>query len=215
MLAEDAEPGNPGDGGPDDLLHRFVGGDDSALAELVERESPRLLRRIRERLPSGLRRRVGESDILQLTAIDLLAIRDRFEDRGLPAFRRLLDTIADINIARAVEREGAAKRNFRAERSPVRTPDSLSSPPDPLDGIPGSVSSPSAPLRREERAARLEACLAELGDADREAIRLIDGVELSYEEAARSLGISPDTLRRRHSRAIARLRTLLERGPDA
>ena len=99
----------------EELLTRFAQGDDSALGELVEKETPRILKRIRGKLPGRLRNRVGASDILQHTAANLVSIRNRFENRGLPAFRRMLNTIADNILLNTIERENADKRNVGRE----------------------------------------------------------------------------------------------------
>jgi DNA-directed RNA polymerase specialized sigma24 family protein len=55
-----------------------------------------------------------------------------------------------------------------------------------------------------------------LSDDDREILRWIDEDDLGYEESARRLSINVDAARRRHSRAIARLRKFAEtmRGPQ-
>lgn len=199
-------PGSAGDS--DALLRRFANGDESALETLLEFESPRLLHRIRRRLPPALRRRVGESDILQLTTMDLLTVRERFENRGMAAFRGLLDTIADINVARVLERETAQRRSIEKER-PLARPGS-ETPGRLLEELAESGPSPSSPMHLQERSETLAECFALLSQSDREIIRWIDYEELSYPEVAEKLGVEAATLRRRHSRAIARLRELLK-----
>ena len=109
---------DPVDPGSVELLRRFADGDESALEHLIEVEGARLLPYIERRLPAFLRRRVGASDILQNTVVDLLDVRERFEDRGVPAFRKMLNVMADLAIARAIERERAQKRDVGKDRGP-------------------------------------------------------------------------------------------------
>jgi len=93
---------DPIDPGSVELLRRFAEGDEAALERLVVKEGARLLPYIERRLPAWLRRRVGASDILQNTIVDLLDVREQFEDRGIPAFRRLLNVMAELALARAI-----------------------------------------------------------------------------------------------------------------
>ncbi|HIC23750.1 MAG TPA: sigma-70 family RNA polymerase sigma factor, partial [Planctomycetes bacterium] len=81
---------------------------------------------------------------------------------------------------------------------------------DPLGNLSASISSPSAGLQREEALELLGRCLDMLSDDDREMLRWIDEDDLGYEEAARRLSVNIDAARRRHSRAIARLRKFAE-----
>ena len=51
------------------LLSRFARGEDRALGMLIQRETPRILRRARARMKGRIRRRLGASDILQLLGL--------------------------------------------------------------------------------------------------------------------------------------------------
>ena len=81
---------------------------------------------------------------------------------------------------------------------------------DPLGNLAASISSPSAGMHRQEALNLLENCLDLLGDEDRDLLRWIDEEDLGYPEVARRLSLNVDATRRRHSRAIARLRKLAE-----
>jgi RNA polymerase sigma-70 factor (ECF subfamily) len=192
-----------------ELLRRFADGDDAALARLVEKEGARLLPYIERKLPAYLRRRVGASDILQNTIVDLLEVRERFEDRGVPAFRRMLNVMADLALARAVERERAQKRDVARDRGPGTVAGGTGSQ-DGLAKLPGAGASPSAEVRRGEDRERLKRALDTLSSEDREILRLVDGEEAGYDAVARRLGVTPAAARKRHSRAVGRLRKLLE-----
>jgi RNA polymerase sigma factor (sigma-70 family) len=198
---------------PDQLLERFEEGEDRALGELIRRETPRVLRRLRGRMPGGLRRRFGESDILQLTAEDLFRLRGRFENHGEAAFRELFQMIASRNLCNTIDKEMADKRSPKRERHAGATE----------TGAPGLAEraaidsrSPSRLLAREELVRRLQDCYGRLGEEDREIIDLVDHQGLGCSEAARLLKIAPATARKRHSRAIDRLRAAMQQGnsPD-
>ncbi len=192
-----------------ELLRRFAEGDESALERLVEKEGKRLLPYIERKLPAFLRRRVGASDILQNTIIDLIDVRDRFEDRGIPAFRRMLNVMADLALARAIERERAKKRDVGKDRGPGTLAGGTGSQ-DGLARLPDGGPTPSTELNREEDRERLARAFAELGEEDREILRLVDYEQVSYEEVAKRLGITAVAARKRHSRAVGKLRKQME-----
>lgn len=192
----------------EELLARLERGEAPALGELIRREMPRALRRLRKRIPEGLRRRFGESDVLQLTAEDLMRLRGRFENHGEAAFAELFDVIARRNLAGAIDREMAQKRSPRLEQRPPATETDA---PGFVEQAAVDTASPSRLLAQEELVARLQACYAELEDADREIIDLVDHQDLGCTGAAHRLGISASTARKRHSRAIARLREAMGR----
>ncbi len=190
-------------------LNKFKDGDDVAFERLVDQELPRLRRRVEERLGVDLRRRIDPSDVLQQAALDVYQLREDFENRGLPAFRGWLRTITMNNLNRLIEKELAQKRDPRREkRRALEAGRSRSL--DPLGNLSASISSPSAGLQREEALELLGRCLDMLSDDDREMLRWIDEDDLGYEEAARRLSVNIDAARRRHSRAIARLRKFAE-----
>ena len=194
-----------------ELLSAFAEGDDSALGKLVENESPRLLKRIEARIPEHLRRRVGASDILQLTVVDLISVRQRFENQGVPAFRKMLARMADLTLARALQREHAKKRDLARERRPP--PGFVAeSRPDTLAGLEGQKSTPSKEFVRQESAAVMKRGFARLSPQDQEIIRLVDYEEVEWDRVTEILGINRKAAQKRHSRAIARLRELVKGG---
>jgi len=188
-----------------ELLRKFTEGDEESLGLLIEKEGARLLPYIRRRLPSHLRRRVGASDILQNTVIDLLAVRERFEDRGVPSFRKMLKVMADLNIARAMEREHAQKRDIAKDKGPVTLAGGRRSR-DGLQRLPGDTPTASEDFRRREDKQRLGDLLLQLPEEHQEIIRLVHEERLPHAEVASRLGISEAAARKRLSRAMSRLR---------
>ncbi|MGE3964976.1 MAG: RNA polymerase sigma factor [Planctomycetota bacterium] len=191
------------------LLARFAAGDDTALGEIVELEGPRLRERIAARLPAKYRARLGASDIVQLTALELVSLRHRFENLGPTAFRAYLDQIAEYSLLKAIERERAQKRSVDREAKPEVRETSHAHPG--LDGFTGDQSTPSQALQRTEGAAWLQRAFARLAPADQEILVLLDYEDVPLPEAAKALGLREDATRQRHRRAVARLREQLRR----
>lgn len=196
------------------LLERFAEGDESALVELIEKEGPGIQRRLEARIPAGLRRRVGASDIVQHTMVDLMGLQDRFDNRGLPAFRKLLRNMADLSLAQAIRRERAKKRDIIRECAPPPGFALESGISDPVDRVPADQTSPSGVLSREESAEAMRSAFSQLDSADQEIIRWIDYEDIGYSEAAERLGLNLKAVQKRHSRAIGRLREQIRRAEN-
>ncbi|MFN0058577.1 MAG: RNA polymerase sigma factor [Planctomycetota bacterium] len=193
-----------------DLVARICHGDRAALAELAARETPRLMRRLERRIPASLRRRIGASDLVQMTLADLAAKQDALEDRGVAAFRRLVTEIADGQLARAFVRERAQRRDMlREQRVEPRSDVSGTHVAGGISQIPGSVATPSQALALTEEVAQMRAAFPRLSASDQEIIRWIDYEEISYDEVAQRLDISVKTAQKRHSRAVSALREIL------
>ncbi|MEC9475965.1 MAG: sigma-70 family RNA polymerase sigma factor [Planctomycetota bacterium] len=188
-----------------ELLNKFSDGDTVAFEKLIEKEFPPLRRGIEARLGPDIRRRIDPTDVFQQAALDVYRLRDDFDNRGLPAFRAWLKKIMMNNVNRLIEKELAQKRDPRREkRRALEAGRSRSL--DPLGNLSASISSPSAGLRREEDLELLRRCLDMLSDDDRQLLLWIDSEGREYTEVARLLAINVDATRRRHSRAMARLR---------
>lgn len=190
-----------------ELLHQFADGNDAALGQLVEQETPWLLARMDRRVPQYLKRRVGASDIVQATAIDLLAVRQRFENRGVNAFRNMLARMADLNLAKAIEFERAQKRDLGRELH-NGSPRSAQSH-RLLTALAADEATPSEWLINEELSQVVELSFRFLSESDQEMLRMREAEGLDYEQISTQLGIDPATTRRRYSRAIERLRKLV------
>ncbi len=206
---EDGHEADPQDESSIEWLQQFAEGDEAAFERLLAEELPKLRRRVEDRLGVDLRRRIDPSDVMQQAALDVHQLRDGFENRGLPQFRAWLRTVTFNNLNRLIEKELAQKRDPRREKRRAMEAGASRSL-DPLGNLAASISSPSAGMHRQEALNLLENCLDLLGDEDRDLLRWIDEEDLGYPEVARRLSLNVDATRRRHSRAIARLRKLAE-----
>lgn len=189
-----------------ELLYQFADGDDEALGQLVEQETPWLLARMDHRVPGYLKRRVGASDIVQATVIDLVTVRERFEHRGVTAFRKMLARMADLNLAKAIEFERAQKRDLGRE---FRNGSSRAQSQRLLTALAAEEATPSEWLIHQELSQIVELSFGFLSESDQEVLRLRDAEGLGYEQISTQLRLDPATTRRRYSRAIERLRKLV------
>ena len=163
------------------LMERFVNGEEQAFTELFERHAPRL--------QGTLRRIVGSAsgDVLQTTFLSIVRARGRYQ-RGAP-FRPWLYTVA-LNAARDYLR-----RHRREE-------------PHPTDKLPEAAAEPT-PLPDPGLSRTVEAALAQLPENQREAIVLHRFDGFSFKEIAELLGVTETAVKVRAHRGYERLRTLL------
>jgi RNA polymerase sigma-70 factor, ECF subfamily len=194
------------------LLLRASRGDDRARDELLSRHRSRLWRMVAIRLDRRVAARVDASDIVQ-EALTEAACRlpDYLSHRPLP-FYPWLRHIAWQHLQKCHQRHINAQR-----RSVVREGMDEPTLPDEsatqlVDCLVSDDTSVSGRLIRAEERHRLRAALALLPARDREALVLRHLEQLSTAEIAVVLGISAGAVMTRHTRALERLRRLLELG---
>jgi RNA polymerase sigma-70 factor (ECF subfamily) len=176
-------------------LSRSRQGDAGAVEELLARWRPLLRLQARRLLGPDLSARLDPSDVVQESLAQ--AFRD------LPAFRGTTSNEWVAWLRRIVAGQaGKARRHHQAER---RNPGREAAGVEPAE----DDNAPVSRLIDEEEAARLAAALEELPANMREVIlrRVFDGQP--FEELARELGCSPGAARVTWTRAIHRLRELL------
>src|SRR5262245_21690080 len=121
----------------EDLVRRFRAGDEEAGHVLFARLSTGLRPRARRAIGPELRRKVGESDVIQSAFVAVIGRLREFRDGGPGSFRRWLHGIVDrkgIDEARRVHGRG---KQARAQEIGA---DALSSVPMPS----GSRATPGA-----------------------------------------------------------------------
>ena len=153
----------------DRLLTAARGGDDDALGELIENFRP-MLRAEAMRTLTEVQGRVDASDIVQVTWWSAFRGFPRFEG-DVDAFVGWLRNIHDRNLRDAVRDQHAGKRAIRLEAAPSAV----------LPMAPAKITSPSQKLVRIEEQENMEACLALLPAAQKEALRLryYDGLSIA------------------------------------
>jgi RNA polymerase sigma-70 factor (ECF subfamily) len=178
----------------EDLVLRARRGDAEAAATLFERHAGRLARLGRRRIVGSLRRRDGESDLVQDTLRAAFDDLDRFEPEGPGSFARWLDAILRHKAEDLLRRGLAARRNVRREVGGV-------------SGVPCAdpAPTPSSVAGRHERTRVLRAAIERMRGDDRLILTLVHEQGMTFVEAGRLMGRSPDAARMLYGRVVARL----------
>jgi RNA polymerase sigma-70 factor (ECF subfamily) len=181
----------------DRLLAAARGGDDDALGELIENFRP-MLRADAMQTLTEVQGRVDASDIVQLTWWSAFRAFPKFEG-DVDAFVGWLRNIHDRNLRDAVRDQRAAKRAIRLEVSPSAA----------LPGAAGRITSPSQKLVRIEQQQHMEACLALLPAAQKEALRLRYYDELPIADIVERMARSETAVAGLLKRGLSALRELM------
>jgi RNA polymerase sigma factor (sigma-70 family) len=192
---------SPSDLSDEDLVLRARAGDQEAAAALFHRHAGRLARLGRRRLVGGVRRREGESDLVQDTLQAAFASLERYKATGPGSFARWLDAILEHKATDLARRELCARRDVRREVG-------RASKVEPPDGRP----TPSAAARKGERLAGLHDAIARLEGDDRAIVALVHESGMTFVEAGRVLGRSADAARMLYARVVTRLARSVSRG---
>ena len=190
------------------LVERASRGDDRARQALLIRFYDRLLRMATVRLDRRLAPRVDPADVVQEALLEASQdLSEYFRTRPLP-FHAWLRQYVGQRISKVHRHHlGAQRRSVRREEV-----GGWHLPEDSTvllaERLVDRESSPSRRIQREELRLRIQAALARLGERDREVIILRHLEQLSTAETAEVLGISEAAVKKRHVRALERLRTL-------
>ncbi|HXW32776.1 MAG TPA: sigma-70 family RNA polymerase sigma factor [Acidimicrobiales bacterium] len=179
------------DRGESDLIAGALSGDEDAWEELYRRVYPRLFAYLAKRLG-----RSEAEDAVNETMTRAVAGLSRYRP-GPAGFDGWL-----FGIARHVSLDHQRRSARRPRHAPALVPD------PPVDGELGDGLELAADHLQVRRA--YEA----LGPADREVLDLRVVAGLSVEQTAAALGRRPGAVRTAQSRALARLRTLMEHVDD-
>ena len=187
------------------LLEEVRQGVSVALELLLARHRPAMHAVVEARLDAQVRARLDPSDLVQEAQLEVVRRMDDFlERRPMPfhlwvrktAYQRLLN-------ARRDHRQRARRSVDREVPLPDRSSLLLVRPL--LHGGP----SPSQQAEARERADRIAHAVSGLAEADREILLMRHAEELSYEEIACLLEITPAAARKRYGRALIRLQKVL------
>jgi RNA polymerase sigma-70 factor (ECF subfamily) len=173
-----------------ELTDLAVDGDRGAVAMLIERVRPMIVRYCRTRLGRVSGQYHIADDVAQEVCIAVLSALPRYRKEGRP-FASFVYGIASHKVADAMR---------SALRAAVPTEDL----PDGPDDGPG----PEETVVRHHEAQRARALLSRLPDIQRELLilRVITG--LTAEETGHVLGMTPGAVRVAQHRALTRLRSL-------
>lgn len=180
------------------------------LAVHFQRLRARLARIVAFRLDRRLSGRVSESDVLQEAYVRAAKRLENYLSQPAPPplfvwlRMELQQQLIDTHRAHLV----TEKRDVRREIGLFGFADPNGTSRAMAFELSAQMTSPSQLLRRAEQLAWLESALNQMNDLDREVIALRHFEELSNDETAQVLQISPDAASKRYLRALKRLKEI-------
>jgi RNA polymerase sigma factor (sigma-70 family) len=176
-----------------ELIRRVRGGDAEAATELVRQYEPAIRRSLRLRLDPRLRRTCDSMDICQavLCSFFVRAASGQFELETSEQLLKLLGTMARHKLTKARRDELRAKRDARR----------VAATPADEQALAGTASTPSRQIAAKELLAEVHRRLSE------DERRLVDlrSQGCDWATIGAELGGSPEALRKKLARAVARV----------
>jgi RNA polymerase sigma-70 factor (ECF subfamily) len=205
---------NPGTNPDDALVRAAAGGDQASLGLLLNRDRERLRRMVALRLDWRVQGRVDPSDVIQEAQLEAARRLGEYVAGPTMPFFLWLRLITGQKLTQLHRQHlGAKMRDAGREVSLHREPLPEASSIALADGLLGRVSAPPDEAIRAEIKIRLQEALNGMDPCDREVLALRHFEQLSASEAALELGISEEAAKKRHVRAVKRLRGVLEQLP--
>jgi RNA polymerase sigma-70 factor (ECF subfamily) len=181
------------------------------LGELLEEHRARLLRMVELRMDPALRARIGASDVLQESWLEVSNRLDAYlENPRMPFFVWIRFITAQRLLKLHRFHAGAQKRSVGREvREAPSGPEATSIAL--VDRLMGGGLTPSLVMAEGEFRTHLLAALDEMNPLDREVLVLRHFEEMSNAETARALDIGTDAASKRYIRALERLASVLKK----
>jgi RNA polymerase sigma-70 factor (ECF subfamily) len=190
------------------LLARAANGETDAVQTLLALHRERLKRMVAIYFDDRLSRRADPSDVVQETLVEAAhRLADYARKQPLPFYPWLRQLAREKLLQMKQHHFLKQKRTIRREE-PLEPSDA--SAVHLAERLAATGTRPSERLIREEERKFVRAALNRLAPRDREILVLRYLEQLSAAEATAVLGISEDAYMKRHFRAIARLRQLLD-----
>lgn len=182
-----------------------------ALTELFSASTQRLERILRFRIDPRIRSRIDATDVLQETWVTASRRMAAFlQNPTVSPFvwlRQLaLQTLIDIHRRELCHRRDAGREIQLVGNSPLGDT-SLSI----AHFLADQITSPSQQLMRAEDLQHLQAALNSMPEVDREVLALRHFEQLTNQQTAEVLGLTPTAASNRYVRAAARLTEILQR----
>jgi RNA polymerase sigma-70 factor, ECF subfamily len=190
------------------LVERAGRGDPAAGQELLVRFQDRLMRMVAVRLDKRLAARVDPADIVQEALLDAAqSLEDYLRTRPLP-FYPWLRQFAWQRLSKLHRHHLGTKRRDAGREQPWDGALPEKSVVLLVQRILANGTSPSRQAIRSELRERVQAALARLSQRDREVLVLRHLEQMTTVEIAATLAISEAAVKKRHVRALERLREL-------
>jgi RNA polymerase sigma-70 factor (ECF subfamily) len=191
-------------------LRAAVAGNLDAAAPLLQRDRDRLRRMIALRLDLRVQARLDPSDVLQEAQLEALRrLPEYLAKPTMPFFLwlRLItgQRLSQLHRQHLGAQARAASREISLHREPLPEASSIALAQQLL----GRMTDPPDHAIRAELKLKLQEAINTLDDMDREIIALRHFEQLSTFEVAAELDISVEAAKKRHIRAIKRLKAVL------
>lgn len=186
------------------LLEGWHGGDQGALARLLDRNLGWIRARVEKRMGPLLRAKGGATDYVQDAMVEILRYGPKFVMSDEAQFRVLMAKIIE-NVLRGRHDWFTAERRAAERECGGSGENALD-----IDARRRTATRPSQALARDEAIELTRLGIALLGDEDREIIVLRQWDGLSFAEIGDRLGIASDAARMRFQRALPRLAEKVE-----
>ncbi len=185
-----------------------------ALGELFRRHRARLRRMVDLRLDRRIRGREDPSDVIQDAFVEASErLEEYVKNPEMPVFLWIRFLTGQRVLLLHRKHLGVKGRDARLEVSIEREPMPPATSEALAERLLAQGPSPSEAALLAERIALLERAIDTLEPIDREVLALLHFEQLSNAEAAGVLGIMEPALRKRHARAMTRLKTAFKTLP--
>jgi len=171
-----------------------------ALSECLNQHTERIRFLVDVRMNAELSGRVSAEDLAQDVFVEAMTQSETFEYQNEAGFCRWIATVVRRVVCRA-----ARALNRTTQTLSIRNDGNTEREVHPSH-IPGQTRTPSSIVGREERCRQVRKELASLPEKDHAVIRIVRLEDRSLKEAAAEMHCSPDTARKRLSRAMLRFR---------
>jgi RNA polymerase sigma-70 factor (ECF subfamily) len=193
-----------------ELLQQAAVGEREAVGALLMLHRDRLKRMVIARIDPRVAGRIDSSDIIQEVSAEAATRIHEYVSKPEVSFFHWLRFLTKQKIAETLRRHVHAQaRDVRREMSMHQAAEDGSSFAL-CQMIMGDLTSPSEAIAKVEMLALVEVAIRQLDPTDREILVLRHFEQLTTAEAAVELGITPNTCRQRHLRALKRMRELLQ-----
>lgn len=185
---------------PEDALFlRWSAGEESALHELLQLELPWFRAHVADRLGPRLRAKDDTQDHVQDALLEFLRDAPRFRVQSRAQLRALLARVAENNLRDKDDWYRARRRALQRE-SPLPSETVLE-----LGAAAPTQTTPSAAASSSEWSAWVRLALEFLDPDDRRVLVLREWEDRSFVEIGEALGMTPNAVRMRWTRAVGRL----------
>jgi RNA polymerase sigma-70 factor (ECF subfamily) len=212
MMADMADI--PGDGEVTRLIELAARGDQRAWAKLLDPHRDRLRRMVAFRLDRRLQGRVDPSDVIQEGCVDAVRrLPEYLGARSMPFYLWLRFLVGQRLMEHHRRHLGVQARDAGRELTLYRGAMPETTTAALAAHLLGRLTSPSQAAVRVERRLRMQEALNGLDPIDREILALRHFEQLSNGEVAAALGLDKSAASKRYTRALIRLKQILERLP--